>query len=168
MWPAVRYTYMTVYEADVPGVGRKFEIELEDGGRAIAMLHHDGRRELFYRPDPDADSEELLDLTAREANQLGTILAGGYFESVDTTELSVPLGDAIIEWTTVPEESAVADGTLGECNVRGQTGASVIAIQRGEETIANPGPDVDLRPGDILVTLGTREEQAAVADLVSD
>ena len=59
----MRYTYMTVYEADVPGVGRKFEFELETGGRAIAMLHHDGRRELFYRPAQDADSEELLDLT---------------------------------------------------------------------------------------------------------
>ncbi len=159
---------MTVYEADVPGVGRKFELELESGGRAIAMLHHDGRRELFYRPTPDADSEELLDLTAREGNQLGTILAGGYFESVDTDELSVPLGDAIIEWATIREDSPVAGSTLADCNVRGQTGASVIAIQRGDETIANPAPEEPLRAGDILVTLGTREEQAAVTDLVSD
>ena len=159
---------MTVYEADVPGVGRKFELELDGGARAIVMLHHDGRRELFYRADPDADSRELLDLTAREANQLGTILAGGYFESVDTSELSVPLGDAIIEWTTVPESSPVADGTLGGSNIRGETGVSVIAIQRGDETIANPSPDERLHEGDILVTIGTREEQAAVADLVAD
>ena len=80
----------------------------------------------------------------------------------------VPLGDAIIEWTTVGEASPVANGTLGACNIRGETGASVIAIQRGDETIANPGPDERLHEGDILVTLGIREEQAAVTDLVSD
>jgi CPA2 family monovalent cation:H+ antiporter-2 len=36
---------MTVYEADVPGVGKRFELDVESGARAVVLLHHDGRVE---------------------------------------------------------------------------------------------------------------------------
>ncbi|WP_255151529.1 cation:proton antiporter regulatory subunit [Halorarius halobius] len=157
---------MTVYETDVPGVGRKFELDVGDGARAVVLLHHDGRVELFRRDSPEADSEKLFDLTNRQANRLGSILEGAYFESVDLDDVSVPLGDAIIEWTEVPDDSPLAGRTLAAANVRGETGASVIAIQRGDETEPNPGPQTALEAGDVLVALGTREEQSALAALV--
>jgi TrkA domain protein len=159
---------MTVYESDVPGVGRKFELDVDDGdgARVVVLLHHDGRVEVFERPGPEADSEKLLDLTRRQANRLGSILEGAYFETVDTNDLSVPLGDAIIEWVDIDADSPLVGRTLRSCDVRGRTGASVVAIQRGEETVANPQPDETLRAGDILVTLGTRVEQTALAAYV--
>jgi TrkA domain protein len=152
---------MTVYETDVPGVGRKFELDIGDGARAVVLLHHDGRVEVFRRPDPDADSEKLLDLDRQQANYLGSILEGAYFESVDTDELAVPLGDAIIEWVDITAESPVADRTLAEADLRAVSGVSVIAVQRGPDTVPNPEPDFRVEAGDILVTLGTREQQAA-------
>lgn len=157
---------MTVYETDVPGVGRKFELELDDEARAVVLLHHDGRRELFHRPEPDADSEKLLDLTASQANKLGSILEGAYFETVAVDELDVPLGDAIIEWHTIEAASPLVGQSLRSANVRGETGASVVAIQRGDDTIANPEPDEVLAADDIVVVLGTRSEQSAVRRLV--
>jgi TrkA domain protein len=154
---------MAVYETDVPGVGRKFELELDGGARAVVLIHHDGRVELFHRADPEADSEKLLDLTSRQSNLLGSLLEGAYFESVDTDELGVPLGDAIIEWVDIGEDSPVAGQTLAGADLRAESGVSVIAVQRGEETVPNPGPEFRIEPGDILVTLGTREQQAAFA-----
>jgi TrkA domain protein len=159
---------MTVYETDIPGVGRKFEVELGGGERAVVVHHHDGRREVFRRADPEADSEQVFDLTATEARQIGSILTGAHFESVDAGDLSVPLGDAIIEWIELSEDSPVAGRELAETNVRVETGVSVIAIQRGPDTIANPGGDVTLEPGDMLVALGTREEHEALETLVRD
>lgn len=159
---------MTVYETDVPGVGRKFELEIGDGARAVALLHHDGRVELFRRDSPDADSEKLLDLTSGQANRLGSILEGAYFESVDLDDLSVPLGDAIIEWIEVDEDSSIAGETLAEAQVRGETGVSIIAIQRDGETDPNPAPETVVRAGDVLIALGTREEHAALDRLVRD
>lgn len=159
---------MTVYETDVPGVGRKFELEVGDGRRAVVLLHHDGRVELFRRDSPDADSEKLLDLTSGQANRLGSILEGAYFESVDLDDLSVPLGDAIIEWIEVGEDASIAGETLAEARIRGETGASIIAIQRGGETDPNPDPETVVRAGDVLVALGTREEHAALDRLVRD
>lgn len=157
---------MTVYETDIPGVGRKYELPLDGAEHAVVIHHHDGRREVFRRPHPDADSERVFDLRSEQARTLGSILTGAHFESVDTDDLSVPLGDAIIEWVTVDPDAAVAGVTLREATIRTETGASVMAIQREAETLANPDPDETIRPGDILVTLGTRDEQAALATLV--
>jgi len=158
---------MTVYESEIPGVGRKFEVEVDDdGSRIVVLLHHDGRREGFRRAGPDADSEKLFDLDAQSARRLGSILTGTTFETVDVAELEVPLGEAIIEWWEVGDGSDLAGSTLGAADLRSATGVSVIAIQRGEETIANPEPDARIETGDVLVTLGTREEQAAFEDLV--
>jgi TrkA domain protein len=154
---------MTVYETDVPGVGKKFELDVEDDARAVVLLHHDGRVEVFRRSNPDADSEKVFDLTRGEANRLGSILEGAYFEAVSTDELQVPLGDAFIEWVDIDADSQVAGQTLVESDLRNVTGVSVIAVQRGEETIPNPDPEFRVAAGDILVTLGNREQQADFA-----
>lgn len=159
---------MTVYETDVPGVGKKFELDVGGGARAVVVLHHDGRVELFRRDSPDADSEKLLDLTSQQSNHLGSILEGAYFESVDLDDLSVPLGDAIIEWVEVTDDSPVAGRTFADADIRAETGVSVIAVQRDGETEPNPGPDTVIEPGDVLVALGTREEQSALTDLVRE
>ncbi len=159
---------MTIYESDIPGVGRRFELELTDRKRVIVVYHHDGRCELFRRDGPDDDSKRILDLTSEQASRLGTILEGAYFETVAVDELSVPLGDAIIEWIDVPTDSSLVGTSVGDADIRAQTGVSIVAIQRGTETIPSPGPETTLQAGDILVGIGTREEQAALETLVGE
>ncbi|MBX0295784.1 cation:proton antiporter regulatory subunit [Haloarcula nitratireducens] len=159
---------MTVYETDVPGVGKKFEVELGGDERLVIILHHDGKREVFRKDDPDADAERLFSLSGQQAREIGAILQGAYFQPVDMDSVDVPLGDAIIEWIDVADESPLAGQTLADAKVRQRTGASVIAIQRDSETLPNPGPEETVAAGDILVTLGTRDEQVAVEELVAD
>ncbi len=150
---------MTIYETEVPGVGHKYELELDGDARLVVIVHHDGKREVYRRPDPDADSEKLFTVSGKQARQLGAILEGAYFQPVELEEVEVPLGEAVIEWSDVDEDATVAGETLADASLRQQTGVSVIAIQRGEETLANPEPDERIEPGDVLVTLGTRAEQ---------
>jgi TrkA domain protein len=157
---------MAVYETDIPGVGRRFELELSGDSRVVVVVHHDGRCELFSREDESADAERVLDLTSDQANKLGSILEGAYFESVDVDELSVPLGNAIIEWVDLEADSSLIGATLDESGVREETGVSVIAVQRGDETISNPEAAFELAAGDVLVAIGTREEQSAFKALV--
>ena len=159
---------MTVYESDVPGVGKKFELDIGGGARAVVLLHHDGRVEVFRRESPDADSERVFDLDSEEANRLGSILEGAYFETVDADRLDVPLGDAIMEWVTIGEGSPVAGKTLAEADLRAETGVSVIAVQRGPDTHPNPDADFRVKAGDTLVALGTREELSRFTDRCSD
>lgn len=158
---------MTVYETDIPGVGRKFQLDLGDGGSLVVVVHHDGRRDVFHRPSPESDSSKLFSLDDQRARQLGAILEGAYFQPVEVASLDVPLGGAIIEWITISGSSPIAGQALQEAAIRKRTGVSVIAVQRGEQTIANPGPEFEIATSDILVTLGTREELAALDRLLS-
>ncbi|USZ69858.1 potassium transporter TrkA (plasmid) [Halorussus salilacus] len=158
---------MTVYETDVPGVGRKFEYELGGEDRLVVLIHHDGKREVFRRPSADADGTKLFELSDKQAREFGTILEGAYFQPVDLDRVEVPLGESIIEWTELPEGSPLDGESLREADLRQRTGVSVMAVQRGEETLANPESDFELTAGDILVTIGTRDEQGEFDDLIS-
>lgn len=158
---------MTIYETEVPGVGHKFELELDGEERLIVLIHHDGKREVYLRPGENEDSRKLFGLTGKRARQLGSILEGAHFQPVEMDEIQVPLGEAIIEWVEVGPASPVVDRTLQAADIRERTGVSVIAIQRGSETISNPTADATIRADDILVTLGSRDEQQALSDLVA-
>jgi TrkA domain protein len=148
---------VTVYESDLPGVGRKHEIELGDGERLVVVTHNTGRREVFRRDGPDADSEKLFDLDDRLARQIGTILEGAYFQPVRTDLVETAIGgDSVIEWVRVGPDSRLAGRTLGEADVRRRTGASVIAVQRGDETVTNPGAGTRIEAGDTVVAIGAR------------
>lgn len=158
---------MTVYETDVPGVGHKFELELGGGERIVVLIHHDGKREIYRRPDPESDSEKLFTLTGGQANKLGSILEGAYFQPVEMDETQVPLGESLIEWIDVDAESPLVGQSLREADVRGKTGVSIVAIQRGDTTIPNPEPGTVVERDDILVTLGTRAELQTLVEIVT-
>ncbi|WP_256288513.1 cation:proton antiporter regulatory subunit [Halobellus inordinatus] len=149
---------MTVYESDLPGVGKKHEIDLPDGSQLVVVTHNEGRREVFLRPTPESDSEKLFELSDQLARQIGTILEGAYFQPVRSESIETLLGgDTLLEWVEVSADSPIADQTLGESNLRQETGASVVAIERADEVIPSPGGETTVRAGDTLVIVGTRE-----------
>ena len=47
---------------------------------------------------------------------------------------------------------------LGDVELRTQTGASIVGIERNGTKLINPGPDEDLREGDQVLLLGTRPQ----------
>lgn len=158
---------MTVYETDVPGVGKKYELERRTGDRLVVVVHHDGKREVFRRSDEASDSAKLLELDGPNARKLGSILEGAYFQPVESDDPGIPLGESIIDWTTIDADSPLAGRTLGEADIEERTGATLVALQRGTRTIGNPDADTRLDADDILVVVGSRNSQEAVADLVS-
>ena len=160
---------MAVYESDLPGVGKKFEIDLDDDSQLVVVIHNTGKRELFLRPDPDADSEKLFELSDKLARQIGTIMEGAYFQPIETETIETVIAeDSLIEWMKLTDDSPVAGQTLRNANIRERTGASIIAIQRGDETISNPTPDTELRADDTLVAVGSREQHDDLQEYVTD
>jgi TrkA domain protein len=160
---------MTVYESDLPGVGKKHEIDLDDGSRLVVVTHNTGKREVFRRPDPDADSEKLFEMPDQLARQVGTILEGAYFQPVRSRSIETLLGgDTLIEWVDVPQDSDLAGKTLGETDLRQETGANVILVQRGDVTITNPGGETEIRAGDTLLAVGPREACRTFQSIVTD
>ena len=63
-------------------------------------------------------------------------------------------------------ESASVERTLAELNLRGLTGATVLAILRHDEQVLVPSGRERLRAGDVLAVAGSEEAIAAVRELL--
>ncbi len=61
----------------------------------------------------------------------------------------------VAEFTVPP---GLCNQSMGQANIRGRLGINVLVIKRGEDVIVNPGADVILKAGDVLVMLGHADE----------
>ena len=74
--------------------------------------------------------------------------------------LSRLFGAADVAAVDLPPASLAAGSTLRALDLRGRTGASVVALARDDEVLGNPGPDLVLRGGDILYIWGDARQLA--------
>jgi TrkA domain protein len=65
-----------------------------------------------------------------------------------------PLGGVQAVRIRMPAGSKYVDRPLRETRARSRTGASIVAVQRGEEAIASPGPGFVFRADDVVVAVG--------------
>jgi voltage-gated potassium channel len=64
-----------------------------------------------------------------------------------------------LEEFRVPEDSSIADHTIGELRIGERTGAMILAVRSGEGRFdTTPSANDHLRAGDTLIVLGTREQ----------
>jgi len=142
-------------EADLPGLGKKFSLRTYSKERLSIVVHHDGKREIYIM---DKDDEPIASVVLQddEARQVGAILSGAIFRPKAVEDLEVAIEGLRIEWFKIEEGSPVIGKTIAELAIRQRTGVSVIAIIRGENSIANPGPDCRFELGDTAVVLGKR------------
>lgn len=158
---------MDVKETLLPGVGLRYEFNNRDGDRVGVVAHRGGDFEVFVcsaAGDPDK-ARRVFRLNDREAEALAQILgAPRMVESYADLTREVPGLDA--GQVEVPPGSRFAGRPLGDTKARTMTGASIVAIVRGEEVLASPGPEETLRPSDVLVVIGTEDGIAGVRQLV--
>lgn len=153
----------------LPGVARLHKL----GARHVINPEVEGgleivRHALLELDYPVSKLSAFVDAARREAY-------AGRFDGIDDTAESIRALDQLltavrgvdIAWMAVPPTSALAGATLGSTRLRTTTGASVVAIMRNREVIPNPSAATTLAAGDLLGLIGTAEEQAAVAELVS-
>lgn len=158
---------MEVRETKLPGVGLRYEFENKDGERIAVIARRGGEFEIFLCAVPgDPDSaRRVFRLTEREADAMAQILgAPRMVESYADLTKEIPGLEG--GQVSVDEGSHFAGRPLGETRARTRTGASIVAIVRGDEVLASPGPNEILLGGDVLVVIGTADGIAAVRHLV--
>jgi CPA2 family monovalent cation:H+ antiporter-2 len=67
---------------------------------------------------------------------------------------------------TLPENSAAVGRSLADLDLRARTGATVLAIRRGEVGLPAPSPKEPLRSGDVLALAGSDAELAAAREVL--
>ena len=155
-------------ETRLPGVGVKYTLRLDDGGRLAVILPNDGKRELYWFPHgDDEEPQAVVTLHDDEARQLGAVVGGAYERPKIVEDLEMALGELAIEWIPVPETSPWIGKTLAECGFRAKTGITVIAILRQPEPISGARPSDTIERGDTLVTVGKAGQYAEFRRLLS-
>ena len=147
-----------VTEMDLPGIGRKFSMSTVEGASVTVIAHLNGRRDLYYSLDED-EKPVLITLTDEEARRLSAVLGDIFFKPAPMDMLRAALASrADIQLVRVPAGSAAAGMSLRELDIRHQTGASVLAIQRDDQTHTNPPATTTVEAGDVLIAMGTQED----------
>jgi TrkA domain protein len=158
---------MDVKETLLPGVGLRYEFSNADGDRLSVIAYRKGDFEVFLcttPADPDK-ARKLFRLSEREADALAQILgAPRMVESYADLTKEVPGLSA--GQVPVPPTSRYASRPLGDTKARTLTGASIVAIVRGDQVMASPGPDELIEPHDVLVVIGTDDGIAGVRQLI--
>ena len=148
---------MEIFETLLPGVGIRYEFDTEHDRRIGVLVHRDGRRELlvYRKSDPDACSE-MLQLNHDESASLVELL-GGSKVTERLSDLRHEVQGLSIEWVPLDEGAPMAGRTIGDGRIRTMSGASVIAVIRGDVSHPGPGPDFRLATGDVVLLSGSHD-----------
>jgi TrkA domain protein len=153
-----------VTETQLPGVGVRHEFTTSSHERLAVLSHRTGRREIavYDRSDPDACTS-VLHLSVDDTRTLAALLGGS---PVSEAVAGVQRLEGIaIDWIRLGAGKQ-AGRTIGEGRLRTRTGASIVAIVRGDVTVPAPGPETPLESGDVVVAVGTPDGLRQLRDLL--
>ena len=144
-----------IRETSLPGVGVRQEFETAMGDRIAVVALRNGRRELalFDARDPDA-AAAVVRLTAEDAHTLGHLLGAAHVSEA-VVAVQQRIEGLAIEWLAITAASPVVNLTIADGQFRTKTGASIVAIIRGDVSLPAPEPNERLVQGDIAVAVGT-------------
>ena len=157
---------MSISESELPGIGRRYEIVASKGQTLVLIVHRSGRRDLYIMRRGEDEPRCSVELTDDQARRIGAILGGAYFKPDLVEEIESIIGDFVVDWVTVSEDSAVIGHSIESLQIRRKTGMSVIAIIRGRSSINAPDPSEVLQAGDRLVVVGPQDRFGSFVQFV--
>jgi CPA2 family monovalent cation:H+ antiporter-2 len=115
-----------------------------------------------------------LELPVREVQRYTELVRREGLDEVDTPsaeqaraldELVAATAELEVVWEVVQPDSELAGKTIAASEIRTRTGASIVAIIRGNRLIPNPHPDEVLQDGDRVAAIGTPHQMTMLTAL---
>jgi TrkA domain protein len=157
---------MTLERIGLPGVGVSHVLTTQEGQRLGIVSHLGGGHDVVvYDPaDPERAAGRVA-LRPAEARLVADVLHATV--TMDhVADLIEPLGGVQAVRIRIRAGSTYVDRPLGDTRARTRTGASIVAVLRGEGITASPGPDFVFRADDVVVAVGHEDGLAELRDLL--
>ncbi|WP_117169014.1 cation:proton antiporter regulatory subunit [Paraliobacillus sediminis] len=157
---------MNVSVSQLPGIGQKITLKTAEDSMLVVIVHHTGKRELYFFDDVDGDEADFaMDLTSDETRELGAQLLGATYQPVNAHQLKMFKKQIVIDYITLTDKASITHQTIEESEIRNKTGTTIIGIVQGDEMIAIPEADRILEPGDVLMAIGKKDQLAMLEAL---
>jgi len=130
--------------------------ELEGG---LELIHHTLLRLGF----PLREVQQYTEAVRRNYYEMNTISDEEYYSLRDLLAASEGIE---ITWLQINDGSPIVGVSLAEANIRSRTGASVVALVRNKQLIANPKSMTVFAAGDHIGVIGEEEHIVAARALV--
>jgi CPA2 family monovalent cation:H+ antiporter-2 len=114
--------------------------------------------------------KSFIQLYAKAQYALGETLTRPHDEPAPSPAPRPELGllqDAKLETILIGDRAVVAGRPLRDLQLRAQTGASAIAIERDGKSVVNPGPDEVIQPRDKVLLLGNDDQLGAARTMMT-
>lgn len=155
-----------VREATLPGVGKKYVMPLRTGGNVAIIVRPDGERQLFHFLKDEDRPCDVVKVEKDEAQQIANLLGAPMVGAPELDDLQLVLGALEIEWVELHERSELVGETLAASRLRERTGASVVAVLRGDAAIPNPPIETVFSAGDTLLLIGDDAQTEAARRVI--
>ncbi|WP_227001896.1 cation:proton antiporter regulatory subunit [Virgibacillus necropolis] len=157
---------LNISVSQLPGIGQKITMKTSEDDMLVIIVHHTGKRELYFFDDGDSEEADFaMDLTPEETRELAAQLLGATYQPVDIEKIRMFKRQIIVDYIKVKAKSSLVDKTIEESDVRNKTGATIIGIVHGEDMVAIPESDTTIKPGDVLMSIGKEEQISSLSKL---
>lgn len=157
---------LEIRERELPGVGVRYEMDLDAETTVATVIHNTGRRDIYFREDPEADYTPIVELTDSQARALGLLLVGAYYQPVPAQVGDVSPTDERTKWYQVAENAPAVDEPIGTLGSNGALDDAILAIVRGGERITHPDEAERLQVDDRIVAIGNQETHQQLGKLL--
>lgn len=157
-----------VTETTLPGVGRRYEVDLDETRSVAITLEPSGQRQVFYREHADADYERITTLTDSQARTIGLFLVGAYYQPVAGSLPEETRSGQHIEWYSVAADGPAVGMTLADLDIDGIEGTHLLGIEQNGTVDSSPAPETTLSAGDRLIIIATPDAHGTIEDKLSD
>lgn len=159
---------MTLERIGLPGVGVSHVLTTRTGRLLGIVSHVDGQHHLvvYDRTDPEraADTVELGPAEARlVADMLNATVTMDH-----VAELIEPLGGMQAVRIRIRLGSAYVDRRMRDAHAQTPTGATIVAVLRGDDVNVSPDPGFVLQAGDVVVAVGHHDGLTKLRDLLTE
>ncbi|MFC0470677.1 TrkA C-terminal domain-containing protein [Halalkalibacter kiskunsagensis] len=146
---------------DLPGVGKKISFVNAENQMMAIIIHHTGKRELYFFEDVDDDEAIFsFNLSSEDTKQLAAQLLGASFSPIDSEKLEkikIARKQIVVEWIDITKQSKVAGLNVSVLKAKMPSDASLIGIFRNDEFLVDLKQNLLIEIKDTIMVVGKKD-----------
>ena len=152
-----------IREQRLPGIGHRYELDVDAGRQLTIIVQHGGRREVSLGSRLADEPDAVVSLSEEQAVALAALLSGARFSIDSTDDHQIDANQVVVETVTLGPGSPAIGRPVNDIPLTGDPEAAVLAVIRDETPeLVEDEPTRPPRPGDRVVIAARRQYLAAV------